>query len=301
MVVRTLSGPPPNRQLPPGTVDAQMHVYQPGFPAQPGGPGLPTGALPDAVQYRQVMAWLGIGRVVITQGNAHQRDNGNLLAALAAMGPAARGMAVITGETPDAELERFAEAGVVGARIMDLPGGAVGLDVLEEVDARAAAMGWMLAVQFDGRRLPELEARLGALRSRWVLDHHGKVFGGATPRHVDAIRRLIDRGRCWFKLAGCYEASATGGPDYADVAALTGAVAAHAPDRTVWGTNWPHNLARRTEDYPDDAQLADTVLGWLPGEGARHATLVTNPEALYGFPPAGHTSTAPLPADRRPS
>ena len=122
---------------------------------------------------------------------------------------------------------------------------------------------------------------------------------------MDAIRRLIDRGRCWFKLAGCYEASATGGPDYADVADLTRAVAAHAPDRTVWGTNWPHNQARRIEDYPDDAGLADTVLGWLPDEGARCAALVANPEALHGFPPwlapTNDPSPAPSPTDRRPS
>ena len=113
MLVRTLSGPPPARPLPPGTVDAQMHAYQPGFPALPGGPGLPPGALPDAGQYRQVMAWLGIDRVVVTQGNAHQMDNANLLAVLAALGPAARGVAVITADTADAELERLAVAGVV--------------------------------------------------------------------------------------------------------------------------------------------------------------------------------------------
>lgn len=283
-LVRRLDGPPPGRPLPPGAVDAQMHMYLPGFPARPGGPGLPLGQLPDAAQYRRVMARLGIDRVVVTQGNAHQRDNGNLLACLVEMGEAARGVAAIGRDTSDAELARLAAAGVVGARIMDLPGGAVGLDELETVDALAHAMGWMLAVQLDGSRLPELEGRLAGLRSRWVLDHHGKVFGGATPAHVAVIKRLIDGGRCWFKLAGCYEASSEG-PPYEDVAALTREVAGHAPERLVWGTNWPHNLARRTEDYPDDAALADLVLGWLPDGQARRATLVANPEELYGFPP----------------
>ncbi len=78
MLVRTLSGIPPRTVLPKGTVDTQMHMYLPGFPAQPGGPDLPAGSLPTPDQYRQVMGWLGIDRVVITQGNAHQRDNGNL-------------------------------------------------------------------------------------------------------------------------------------------------------------------------------------------------------------------------------
>ena len=60
MLVRTLKGPPPKTPLPRGTVDAQMHMYLPGFPAISGGPDLPAGSLPDAEQYRSVMRWLGI-------------------------------------------------------------------------------------------------------------------------------------------------------------------------------------------------------------------------------------------------
>lgn len=287
MIERPLSGRAPAIRLPTGAVDTQMHMYLPGFAAQPGGPPLPGGALPDASQYRRVMAWLGIDRVIITQGNAHQRDNSNLLACLQEMGPIARGVAAIGADEPDSALDRLAEAGVVGARIMDLPGGAVGLDALEAVDDRAAARGWMLAVQFDGSHILEHEARLGKLKSRWVLDHHGKFFAGVAPDspQVAAVKRLIDRGNCWFKFAGVYESSRSGGPDYQDVAAVARTVAAHAPDRIVWGTNWPHNLARTIEDYPDDAALTDTVLGWLPDDGARRLALVDNPERLFGLQP----------------
>ncbi|MCD2183841.1 amidohydrolase family protein [Rhizobium sp. GN54] len=287
MIERPLSGRAPLTRLPKGAVDTQMHMYLPGFSAQAGGPPLPGGALPDAGQYRRLMAWLGIDRVIITQGNAHQRDNSNLLACLADMGPVARGVAAIAGEEPDGALDALAGAGVAGARIMDLPGGAVGLAALEAVDARASARGWMVAVQFDGSHILEHEARLKRLRSRWVLDHHGKFFGGVTPDspEVAAVRRLIDGGNCWFKFAGAYESSRSGGPDYADVAAVACAIAAHAPERIVWGTNWPHNLARTTESYPDDAALTDTVLGWLPDEEARRLALVDNPERLFGLPP----------------
>lgn len=295
-LIRRCTGNPPRTALPKGAIDTQVHLYLPGFPARPGGPPLPAGDLPGPDQYRSVMRWLGIGRVVITQGNAHQTDNANLLACLREMGDIARGVAVITPETPAAEMEALAAAGVVGARIMDLPGGAVGLDRLEAIDARAADIGWMLAIQFNGSALPDLAPRLARLRSRWVLDHHGKFLDGAGPAHLDALRRLIDGGRTWFKLAGCYEASRLGPPDYADVAAISRAIAAHAPERIVWGTNWPHNLIRTTEAYPDDARLADTVLGWLPDAAALGRALVTNPEELYGFPP----SSDPSPAEATP-
>ena len=62
---------------------------------------------------------------------------------------------------------------------------------------------------------------------------------------------------------------------------------AHAPERIVWGTNWPHNAARETADYPDDAALLDLAMSWLPDEAARVATLVDSPQQLYGFPPVG--------------
>ncbi|MFC2969354.1 amidohydrolase family protein [Acidimangrovimonas pyrenivorans] len=284
MLQRRHEGAAPRLRLPKGAVDTQMHVYLPGYPALPGGPGLPPDPLPQPEDYRKVMGWLGIDRFVITQGNAHQRENACLLACLARFPDLARGVAVIDGATDDAELRRLDAAGIVGARVMELNGGAVGLAALEEVDARAHAMGWMLAVQFDGSDILEHEPRLARLKSRWVLDHHGKIFRDATPDgpEMAAIRRLIDGGNVWYKIAGCYESSRDGPPDYADTAAMTRAVATHAPERIVWGTNWPHNLARTTADYPDDAALLDVTLGWLADDAARRLALIDNPEALFG-------------------
>ncbi len=286
MLERRYSGPPPKTALPRGAVDTQLHVYLPGFRAMSGGPDLPESP-PGLAEYRQLMGWLGIDRFVITQGNAHQRDNSNVMEALKEAGDIACGVAVIDGETPDAEIETLASAGVVGARIMDLPGGAVGLDQLEQVDARAFAAGWMIAVQFDGSDIADHFARLSALRSRWVFDHHGKFFRGTSPDSLEVamLKRLMDRGNCWFKFAGCYESSSAGGPDYPDIAAVAREMAAYAPERIIWGTNFPHNAATKTEDYPDDAALLDTVIGWIPDDRGRHRALVENPEDLYGFPP----------------
>ncbi|WP_274426361.1 amidohydrolase family protein [Chelativorans sp. YIM 93263] len=283
MIERTYSGAKPKTAMPAGATDTQMHMYLPDFPAQPGGPPLPEG-LPGPAAYRQVMDWLGIERVVITQGNAHQHDNANLVACLREMGPAARGVASITGETSDTDMETLHQTGVRGARIMDLLGGAVGLEALEAVDARAHAFGWCVAVQFDGTHLLEHEPRLKRLQSRYIIDHHGKFFSGISPDspEVDALKRLIDGGNCWFKFAGCYESSRSGPPDYEDIAAVARVMAAHAPERILWGTNWPHNLIKRTEDYPDDAVLLDTVLGWVPEEH-RKKVLVDSPAALFDF------------------
>ena len=285
MLERKLSGTPPEPRLPKGAVDTQMHAYLPAYPALHGGPGLPCGALPQPADYRKVMDWLGVDRVIVTQGNAHQRDNANTLACVAALGAAARGVVVIDGATDDEEMERLAATGAVGARIMDLPGGAVTLAELAAVEARAHAAGWMIAVQFDGNTLLERLPQLESIRARWVFDHHGKFFRGISPDgpEVAAVLKLLDRGNGWFKFAGVYESSREAWP-YADIAAVSRRIAEHAPERIVWGTNWPHNMIRETAAYPDDARLAELVLGWLPDTAARKLALVDNPQALYGLP-----------------
>ncbi len=287
MIDRKLSGAKPAITLPKGTVDTQCHMYLPGYPALPGGPPNPVGLLPTPDMYLQMAKWLGIDRVVITQGNAQQGDNSNLIACVAHLGDMARGVAVINADTSDDEIRALSDAGIVGARIMDLPGGAVGLDALEAVDAKVAGHGWMLAVQFDGSDILEHEDRLAALKSRWVLDHHGKFFRGASADgpEMASIKRLIDGGRCWYKLAGCYESSLTGAPDFSDIAAMTRNVTSYAPERVIWGTNWPHNLAKTTAEYPDDGALLEVVLSWVP-EADRQMVLVSNAENLFEFPVA---------------
>ena len=159
MIDRKLDGPAPRTAMPKGATDTQMHMYLPGFEMRPDGVGAPADPLPDPAMYRRVMGWLGLDRVVITQGNAHGDDNASLLACVAEMGDCARGVAVIRPDTPDAEIARLSEGGIVGARIMNLPGGAVGLDDLEAIDAIAADAGWMMAVQFDGSALPDAYLR----------------------------------------------------------------------------------------------------------------------------------------------
>jgi D-galactarolactone isomerase len=146
--------------------------------------------------------------------------------------------------------------------------------------------GWMMAVRFDGSDIAEHFDRLAKLRARWVFDHHGKLFRGARPDgpEVVMVKRLIDGGNCWFEFAGCRESSRTGGPCFPDVADVSRAIATHAPERIVWGTNFSRNAAMRPEDYPDDAALLDTVLGWFPDDRGIRRALVENPEELYGFP-----------------
>jgi D-galactarolactone isomerase len=279
---RPLDGPPPRLQAPAGATDCHMHFYLPGYEPQPGGP--PIAELATVADYRQVQKRLGLGRVVITQPNAYQFDNRALLQALGEIGPqTARAIIAVSPDMALADLAPLHGLGVRGARIMNMPGGAAKLDVMPAVERLVRQLGWSLIVQFNGRDIANHIDAFMAIESRYVIDHFGRFTPPVTPNDpgVDTVLRLIDRGNCWFKLCASNEVGQSGPPHYADMAAIARRVVAHAPERIIWGSNWPHVAVPRSA-YPDDAHLLDLLLDCATAQ-QRQRILVDNPQELYGF------------------
>ncbi|WP_340117487.1 amidohydrolase family protein [Pelagibius sp. 7325] len=284
MKVRKLSGEPPRLKLPPKATDTHMHIYDDRFPGREGGPPKPP--LPASLDdYRNLQSWLGLERVVFVQGAAYQFDNACLLDALGRFEGEARGIAVVGSNVDDATLEDLTARGVRGARIMHLPGGAVGMGDLLAIDARTRPFGWKPIVQFDGRDIADYLAMLEALPGDYVVDHAGKFLEpvGVDSPEFKALLRLIDRGNCYVKISACYETSKVGPPTYADVGALSKALIQHAPERMLYATNWPH-VSKPIDAQPDDRGLLDLMLDWAPDEKVRQLIFVDNPARLYGFP-----------------
>src|SRR4051794_17779168 len=97
------------------------------------------------------------------------------------------------------------------------------------------------------------------------------------------MRRLLDKGNTWVKLSGAYADTTVGPPSYSDSTAVARAFAAAAPNRMVWGSDWPHPT-EKLDNKPDDALLFDLLTVWVPDEGTRKRVLVDNPAELYDFP-----------------
>ncbi|EPJ46116.1 MAG: amidohydrolase 2 [Osedax symbiont Rs1] len=280
--LRKITGTAPNTTLPKGSIDSHMHIYARDYPTQAGGPQSPSD-FAGLDKYRQVQAWLGLERLVIVQANAHQQDNSCLLNALNHFGDSSRGVACIRPNTPESTLEEYHRQGVRAARIMEL-GGATRLHDLLAVNSLVQPFNWSCIVQFDGNQINQHSALLQKIQGNYVLDHHAKFM---RPISVDSsefstLLKLIDRGNCYFKLAGCYETSRSGYPDYADLAKVAKALIAHAPQRIIWGSNWPH-VSKPATDTPDDGQLLDTVCSWIPSRQVLRQIFVDNPAKLYDF------------------
>src|SRR5262249_24782873 len=98
------------------------------------------------------------------------------------------------------------------------------------------------------------------------------------------VRRLIDKGRTWVKLSITYDSSKIGPPGYDDINRVGAAYVKAAPERLVWGSNWPHP---NETTKPDDALLLAQLAVWAPDAATQRRILVDNPETLHGFAKVG--------------
>lgn len=271
----------PRLKPPPGLCDTHMHVYEPQYKVRPEVAKPPVAPLSE---YNRLRQRLGIARTIVVQPNAYGADNSCILAAIAALGANARGVAVVDTGVTDAELDRLTKAGIRAIRFMLLPGGPLSWDVFDTLTARVHEFGWHVNLQIDGRTFAEREAQLRRLRGDLVIDHVGKFLEPVTPDHPGfrSMLRLLENGRTWVKLSAPYEVSKTGTPAYTDVGVLAKALVKAAPERMLWASNWPHPSAT-AQTMPDDADLLDLLLDWAPDETTRRKILTDNPARLYGF------------------
>ena len=274
---------PPGFAVPPLACDSHMHVFGPlaRYPYQRNRSYTP----PDAPleRYRALMATLGLQRHVLVQPSVYGTDNAKLLDTLAVAGPAVRGVAVIDAGASDAEILRLHAAGVRGARFNFVFPGGVPFSDAEQVARRVAPLGWHLDFLLDVSTFEDLERRLSALATDSVLAHmgHCPARHGLGHPALQALLRLVRGGRTWVKLTGGERFTAERTAPYGDVVPVAQALVAAAPERCLWGSDWPH--VQLPVPMPNDGVLMDQLAVWCPDAQTRRAILVENPARLYGF------------------
>lgn len=275
----------PSLPVPAGACDTHAHVfgamdrYPPAAKRRYDPPDIPVS------RYRAMLRTLGVERAVLVQSSAYGTDNRLLLDALAEAGGSFRGVALLTPDVSMAELKRLDRGGIRGVRVSTLRNSHIGAGDIVPLAGKIAELGWVMQIHLDHvSDLPALAPLLGRLPVPCLIDHLGRVRGGDgihDPAFQGLLRLLEAEPNCWVKLCSFYRLSDIGHPTYADMAPFVRALVAVAPDRLVWGTNWPHPGHR--DRMPNDGDLYDVLFGWIADEAARQKILVGNPKRLFGF------------------
>jgi predicted TIM-barrel fold metal-dependent hydrolase len=291
--------------------DCHVHVFGP----RNRYPQIPTRAYTAGIApidtLRHNGAPLGITRFVIVQASVNGTDNSCLLDTLDALDGSGRGVLVVDpATTTPAMLDGWSARGARGLRInLDSGYQDAGPERAGRQEAERAGLqdrfkaladitpdGWHIEVIAPMRSLAEAAPLLAKSRVPIVIDHYG-LPGSETPGGANG-RTLLDLLRLphvWMKLSGPYRAIEGVPPDPLETTPPSAWVKAFleaAPERLVWGSDWPHTPPH------DDSKCGDAPDAFRPIDYGRmfgdflmavseptrlEAILAANPARLYGF------------------
>lgn len=278
----------PNLKAPADAIDCHAHIFGPvsRYPFSPKRLFTP----PDVTlaQYRELLTTLGIENAVLVTPSVYGMDNERQLDALNEMKGCWRGVAVVPTDVANSELERLHAGGFRGVRVNLFAKSGLMLDDLEAIAARISEFKWHVQLHADARNLDEIATRLRRLPVDVVFDHMGHVpaAAGVNNPGFQAMLALMKEGRFWAKLSAPYRLSELPYP-YDDVTPFARALIAAAPDRVVWGSDWPHPAVpgHMPANFvmPNDDDLLDILALWTDDAGVQKKILTDNPRRIYDF------------------
>lgn len=282
----------PSFAPPPNSCDTHFHIFGPPEKFSFASTRQYTPPAAPLDHYLNMSAVIGIERGVVVQPSVHGLDNSVTLDAIEKSGGRFRGVARVDDKASPSDLKKLHEGGIRGVRfnLLDRPRGNIALDVFDRVVERIAEFGWSVDFHIDPKNLLEQEKRIRALKLPVVFDHIARVkpAEGLNQPAFQLLLDLVKKDRFWVKVSGADKICNTGvssyrGLPYVEVIPFARAVIEAAPDRVIWGTDWPHSNIFVPGKTPNDGDLVDLLLEFAPDEKTRKKILVDNPAALYGF------------------
>jgi len=273
----------PKVKLPAGACDTHFHVFGPKekFPFAAGAAYVPADAPKETLF--DLHRFLGVERGVVVQSAAHGFDNAASADLIAAKPSAYVGVALAPVTTPFKEIQALDRQGFRGVRFNYVKhlGEAPPIEDVLKLAHGLEAFNWHLQIHMESSLIAGLAPALKRAPVRVVIDHIGRIDAslGLNQPHFSDLVSLLKSKNIWVKVSGCERASRQPSP-WRDALPFARKLVEEFPDRTLWGTDWPHpNL----KEIPDDGVMVDNLAEIAPSEKQRQALLVDNPARLYGF------------------
>lgn len=273
----------PSVKLPAGACDSHCHIFGPGdeFPYHPNRSYTP----PDAgkEKLKALHDHLGIDRAVIVHASCHGPYMDATLDAIASSGDKYRGTSIVESSITDAELRRLHEGGIRAARfnfVKHLESVPTPEELTRMAD-RVKEMGWHLVVHLDAVDITELSPLLLGLSVPFVIDHMARVKASEGLGQVPfkTLLELMQHESAWVKICGGERVSSSE-PPFHDAIPFAQALIAAAPDRVLWGTDWPHPNVRI---MPNDGELVNLFGEYTSDPAVQKKILIDNPDRLYFY------------------
>jgi predicted TIM-barrel fold metal-dependent hydrolase len=230
---------------------------------------------------------LGVDRAVLVQPSVYGNDNRAMLAVLKVRPEMFRGVAVISNQINEKELEQLHASGVRGIRcnIVDVADKSAGLPIqkLKALAERIKPFGWHLELLMHVDEYPDLAKVFENFPVDLVFGHFGYSHAkhGVNDAGFQGLLELLKNQQAWVKMTGPYRIC-DGDLPYADMRPFSDAVIHANPKRLIWGSDWPHVMVKK--QMPHDADLCDLFGDWVTDVALRKSILVDNPCILYDFP-----------------
>lgn len=282
---------PPGWTLPPQAWDCHIHVFGPPsvFPYADDRRYEPPSA--PIEYYFGMQKITGLERAIVVQPTAHGTNNDAILDAIAKSGGQFKGVAAIDENTSDNELARLNAGGIVGARFSLMADRHGSQSAIEAALPRMEALGWSLDLHVDPDNFLAHEDFIRRLSITTVVDHMARCepAGGVDQPAFQMLLDLLQLENFWVKIASISKISANnqaheqGDIPYADMLPMAKKVIEAAPDRIIWGSDWPHGNTFKLGTVPNDGALLDFLGAAAPDDETRKRILVDNPARLFGF------------------
>lgn len=277
----------PNINLPKGSIDTHVHIFESHFPLFEGrGYNPPDSTLEDLIHLHQT---LGIDRVVFTQPSVYGVDNSAILKGMNVLNEKiankARGVCAIKMDASENFLQELHGQGIRGVRLnLDNKGGMpLELKEISKLEDKIKGLGWHLEYLFPGKDIVELEPVLSNASVPISIGHfaYQPATAGINSDGFKTLLKLVKDGNTWIKISGANRVSETDLPPYDDVLPMARALVEANSDNVMWGTDWPH--PNKYEVNPNDGDLVNWFGEWIIDDTMRKQIMVTNSELFYDF------------------
>jgi predicted TIM-barrel fold metal-dependent hydrolase len=271
---------------PAGTCDTHFHIMGPPevFPFVASRLYTPPAA--PVEHYLSMAKAVGIERGVLVVPAVHGFDNRVMHDAIAKADGRLRGMVRANPNASEADNKALHAQGVRGIRFNLRPklAGKFDENELLGIVGRIRDLPWCVCLHTEAELIVKNAELIRRLDMPTIIDHFGQVdpAKGVDQPDFRVILDLMGEKHVWMKIASA-DRYMHEGKAFGDIVKLARALIAKAPDRIIWGTDWPHAYIYEAGGMVNDGDLMNMMIDFPPSEAARKKILVDNPARLFGF------------------